>query len=79
MSLDGSSPTRFCREDVLIVEQVLDPGHDVINIGRCGEVDALSILIDPSVIEALYESCRSKDANEKGNIHLLWSSRHGRT
>lgn len=45
--------TGFRGEDVLVVEQILDPGHDIINVCGCGEVDALSILVDPSVVEAL--------------------------
>lgn len=55
----------------------MDPGHDVINIRRCSEVDALSILVDPSVIKAgrlhSVRRCTWKET------HALWPSRHGRT
>lgn len=53
LNWSSSSLTRFCGEDVLVVEQVLDPGHDVINIGGCSEVDTLSILVYPCVIKAM--------------------------
>lgn len=48
--------TRLCGEDVLVIEQVLDPGHDVINICRCGKVNTFAILVDPSVVEAFVNS-----------------------
>lgn len=70
-----SGLTRFGREDVLVVEEVLDPGHDVINIRRCGEVDALSILVDPGVVEAL----SGQNRFVQGAVHLLWPRRHGGT
>jgi hypothetical protein len=75
-SLVWSGLTRFGGEHVLVVEQVLDPGHDVINIRRCGEVDALSILVDPSVIKA---GGRSVKRGTRRETHALRSGRHGRT
>lgn len=53
----------------------MDPCHDVINIRRCGEVDALSILVDPRVVEALPGQNRFM----QGAVHLLWPCRHGGT
>ena len=39
-------------EDVLVVEEVLHPGHHVVDVGGCGELDALAVLVDPSVVQA---------------------------
>jgi hypoxanthine-guanine phosphoribosyltransferase len=39
--------TGFGGKDVFIVEDILNPGHDIIDLSGCGEVDALSILVDP--------------------------------
>ena len=39
-------------EDVLVVEEVLHPGHHVVDVGGCGELDALAVLVDPCVVEA---------------------------
>lgn len=52
--------TRLCGEDVFVTEEVLDPGPDVVDVGGCGEVDALLILIDPCVREAGGEGERGK-------------------
>jgi len=43
--------TRLGGEDVLIVEKVLNPCHDIIYVCRCCKVDALAILVDPCIIE----------------------------
>lgn len=39
-------------EGVLVIEEVLHPGHHVVDVGGCGELDALAVLVDPCVVEA---------------------------
>lgn len=39
-------------EDVLIVYQILNGGHDIVDICRRGEGYLSSILVDPSIIES---------------------------
>lgn len=44
--------TGIGRENVLVFKQVLDPCEDIINVYRSGELDLLSIRVDPCVIKA---------------------------
>lgn len=43
--------TGLCWENVLIVEKVLNPCHDVVDVCGGSKMDALAILIDPCVVE----------------------------
>lgn len=38
-------------EHVLIVQEVLYPGHHVVDVCRCWKLDTLPILVDPCVIQ----------------------------
>jgi len=43
--------TCFRREHILIIEHILNPSHNVVDISRRGQLDLFSILVDPSVIK----------------------------
>lgn len=45
--------TRLCREHVVVVKQVLHPSHHVVDVSRRGQLHALSILVDPRVVETV--------------------------
>lgn len=45
--------TRLGGEGVLIVNHVLYPCHHVIDVGGGGELDALTILVNPSVVQSV--------------------------
>jgi len=45
------SLTRLCWENSFIVEKVLNPRHNVVNVGRRGKMNTFAILIDPCVVE----------------------------
>ena len=52
--MDGRAPIRtgLGGEDVLVVKEVLHPCHHVVDVGGCGELDALAVLVDPGVVQA---------------------------
>ncbi len=43
--------TRLGREHIIVVKEVLHPSHYVVNVGGCGELDTLAVLIDPGVVQ----------------------------
>jgi hypothetical protein len=43
--------TRLCWENIFIVEKVLNPCHDIVNVRGRGKMDTLAILINPRVVE----------------------------
>jgi len=47
---EGGKLTSLCREDILIVDQVLDGRHHVVDVGRCGEHDLFAALVCPDVV-----------------------------
>ena len=51
-----ASRTRFCRERVLVVKQVLHPRHHIIDVCRCRQLHMLAICVDPRVIEPATQS-----------------------
>jgi hypothetical protein len=42
--------TGLCGEDVLVIQEILDPCHDVVDVCRSAKVDAVAILVDPGVV-----------------------------
>ena len=42
--------TRLGREGIFVVQQVLDPCHDIIDVRRCSQLHALAILVDPCIV-----------------------------
>jgi hypothetical protein len=47
----GGLLTGFCWEHGFIIEKVLDPCHDIVDVRGCGKMDTFAILIDPCVVE----------------------------
>ena len=41
----------FGREDTLVAEQILYPGHYIVDVCGSGEVDAFAVLVYPSVAQ----------------------------
>ena len=50
----GLERTSFGWEDVVIVQHILDPGHDIVNVNWCCELYLFVILVDPSVVQPRY-------------------------
>lgn len=44
--------TRLCGEDVFIIQETLNPTHHIIDVGRCREVHAFTLLVDPCIAQA---------------------------
>ena len=44
--------TGFGWKHGFIVKKILDPCHDIVNVGRCGKMYALALLVYPSVTQS---------------------------
>jgi len=43
---------RFCRENVLVINEVLNRGHNIVDVGWCWEIDLFSTRVGPEEIQA---------------------------
>ena len=43
--------TSFGRECSFVVQQILNPGHYVVDIRWGGQIDTFTVLVDPSVVQ----------------------------
>ena len=44
--------TRLGGEHILVIEHILHPCHDIVDVRRRGKLYALAVLVDPCVVEA---------------------------
>ena len=49
--MEGRRRTGLGREDVLVIEQILHPGHHIVDVGGRRKLDTFPVLVDPGVIE----------------------------
>ena len=49
---DRSPLTRLCREDVLVINEVLNRGHNIVDVGWCWEIGLFSTRVRPEVVQA---------------------------
>ena len=40
---------RFCRKCCFIVQEILAPGHNIVDICWCSQVHALTFMVDPGI------------------------------
>jgi hypothetical protein len=47
----GSARTTLCREDQLVIQQLLNPRHHVVDVSRCWQGHHSLVLVRPSEVE----------------------------
>lgn len=43
--------TGLCRKNVLVIEEILYPSHDIVNISWRWQMDALALLVYPCIVQ----------------------------
>jgi len=75
-----SAITCFCRKCRLVVEQVLNPGHHIVDVCWCRQVHAFPLMVNPCVAQS-YVKVRATSGLgfEKQQVNIRLASRHCRT
>ena len=70
--------TGFRRENIVIIQHVLDPSHHVVDVYWCCKLYLLVILVDPCVIKSEYQS-KMVVRNRNNLVYVRRPCRHGWT
>lgn len=72
--------TELCGEVTSILDGLLNPGHDIIDVCWRGEFNLLALSVDPCVVETTGSNDNIEDTQRRrGTFHSLWPSGHRAT